>query len=201
LLATASDVLAEETPWPTARALWLARIDRAANFFLRADARYGGVAVSLEKQGRLRVEPLDFTLFGTPDRIDRLPDGRLHLIDYKTGSPPSEKQQATFDKQLLLAAAMAERGGFADLGPTEVGRISYVGLGNTPKEVETELSHETLDAVWEGLVRLMQHYDRVETGYTARRAMFSERQEGDYDHLSRLGEWEMTDLPQGVAIP
>ena len=54
----------------------------------------------------------DFILTGKPDRIDRLDDGRLLLIDYKTGDPPTPKQQAHFDKQLLLLAAMAEAGGF-----------------------------------------------------------------------------------------
>ena len=66
------------------------------------------------------VNPLDFELYGTPDRIDALPDGWLHILDYKTGTPPTKKQQEQFDKQLLLAAAMAERGGFRQLGPMKI---------------------------------------------------------------------------------
>ena len=201
LMAIAAAVLEEAAPWPAARALWLARIDRTADFFLAFDARHGGVPVAMEEEGRVQLAGLDFALFGTPDRIDILPDGRLHLIDYKTGAPPTEAQQRSFDKQLLLAAALAERGGFKALGPTEVARISYVGLGSDPKEVRTEITPELTGEVWEGLHRLVARYALPETGYTARRAMFETTFPGDYDHLSRFGEWETTDraMPEDVA--
>lgn len=201
LMAIAAEVLEEAAPWPAARALWLARIDRAADFFLAVDARDGGVPVAMETEGRIRLSGLDFELFGTPDRIDLLPDGRLHLIDYKTGEPPTEKQQKSFDKQLLLAAALAERGGFGKLGPTEVARISYVGLGSDPKEVRTEMTPALAGEVWEGLHKLVARHALRETGYTARRAMFETAYPGDYDHLSRFGEWETTDraVPEDVA--
>jgi double-strand break repair protein AddB len=193
LLQVAAEVLAEETPFPAARALWLARLDRAAGHFLAQDGKHGGTALAVETEGKVRLDPLPFTLFGTPDRIDRLPDGRLLLIDYKTGTPPTKAQQEAYEKQLLLAAAMAERGGFADLGPSEVARISYVGLGAGSKVEETEIDETVTGRVWEGLVRLITRYLARETGYTARRAVFEDRFEGDYDHLARYGEWQMSD--------
>ncbi|MEH7829301.1 double-strand break repair protein AddB [Gemmobacter denitrificans] len=192
LLSIAEQVLGEKVPWPAARALWQARLDRAADFFLDHDSMAGGIPVSLEKKGSVRLEPHDFTLSGTPDRIDELPDGRLHIIDYKTGTPPTQKQQAQFDKQLLLAAAMAERGGFDRLGPREVARISYVGLGSKPKIEATEITPAITGKVWEDLHRLIARYMQRDTGYTARRAVFESRFPGDYDHLARFGEWDMT---------
>jgi double-strand break repair protein AddB len=193
LIRIAKEVLVQEVPWPAARLIWLARIARAAEFFIRHDSADGGVPASLEKRGSIKLAPLDFVLSGTPDRIDLLPDGRLHIIDYKTGSPPTKKQQEQFDKQLLLAAGMAERGAFPDIGAAEVARITYVGLGTNPKLETAPLTSAEIDRVWEGLVRLIRRYDLAETGYTARRAVFSSRFPGDYDHLSRFGEWEMTD--------
>ena len=193
LLGVAESVLLDEVPWPAARALWLARLARSADFFLDNDGIDGGLPVGLEDTGRVRLDPLDFSLFGTPDRIDLLPDGRLHIIDYKTGTPPSEAQQRLFDKQLLLAACMAERGGFRQLGPSEVAKITYVGLGSTPKLVSTPMTSEVTGETWSALQRLVARYMARETGYTARRAMFETQFPGDYDHLSRFGEWEMTD--------
>ena len=193
LLAIAADVLAEETPFPSARALWQARLGRAADHVLTQDRKHGGTTLKVEARGSVQVEELDFTLFGTPDRIDRLADGRLHLIDYKSGQTPTEKQQNAYEKQLLLAAAMAERGGFADLGPAEVALISYVGLGPGEKAVETALTPERIEAEWQRFVTLIRRYHQRGTGYTARRALFEERHEGDYDHLSRYGEWQMSD--------
>ncbi|MEY4697246.1 MAG: hypothetical protein RIT14_1674 [Pseudomonadota bacterium] len=200
LMSVAARVMEEETPWPAARLLWLARLDRAADFFLQTEGRDGGTPVALEGQGRVTLDKVPFTLFGTPDRIDRLPDGRLHIIDYKTGSPPTQKMQKHFDKQLLLAAAMAERDGFAGLEGSEVAKITYVGLGSSPKTEETEITPEITREVWEGLTRLIGHYARREAGYTARRAVLTERFEGDYDHLSRYGEWETTDHPLAMDV-
>ena len=124
-----------------------------------------------------------------------LPDGRLHIIDYKTGTPPSQEAQKHFDKQLLLAAAMAERDGFKGLEGAEVALISYLGLGTKPAVVETEITPQVTGEVWEGLNQLIAHYFDEGTGFTARRAVQKERFAGDYDHLSRYGEWETTDTP------
>ena len=192
LLALAQAELLQEVPFPAARTLWLARMDRAADHFLAQDGKAGEQTLAVEQQGRLALIP-GFALYGTPDRIDRLADGQLHLIDYKTGTPPTKAQQVHFEKQLLLAAALAERGGFAELGPQAVARISYIGLGTGDKVEETDITAELLDEVWHGMARLMTRYQSRAQGYTARRANLDERLSGDYDHLSRHGEWQTSD--------
>lgn len=200
LLDIAATVLAEQTPFPAARILWLSRLDRAADHFLTQDARHGGTPLVVETKGTVLLAPLPFTLYGTPDRIDRLPDGRLQMIDYKTGSPPSEAQQRAYEKQLLLAAAMAERGGFADLGPSEVAKISYIGLGAGEKAVETDMTSDLLAQEWDRLITLISRYQTRATGYTARRALFLTSFAGDYDHLSRFGEWQMSDRAEAETV-
>lgn len=195
LLAITAEVLAQRVPWPAASALWAARMERAADHFLTVDSARDGQSVLIEGKGELMLQGLNFTLFGTPDRIDMLPSGKLHLIDYKTGSPPSEKEQKSFAKQLHLAALLAEEGGFKGLGPQEVARISYVGLGSAGKVTEDEITPEKLAAVRDGLYHLIGSYARRGQGYVSRRAVFTERFPGDYDHLARFGEWEMTDAP------
>ena len=199
LLATAETVLRDQTPFPSARILWLARLERAADHLLAQDTKHSGVPVLIEEKGQIAVGN-GFTLFGTPDRIDLLPDGRIHLIDYKTGTPPTEAQQENFDKQLLLAAAMVERGGFAELGRTEVARITYIGLGAGEKAVETEVTPEKLNEQWRRFSELIARYQRLDTGYAARRAVFEMRYARDYDHLSRFGEWQMSDRAQAIPV-
>ena len=199
LLALSETVLREVTPFPSARILWLARLERAADHLLSQDARHGGVPVLIEEKGRFSVTD-GFALFGTPDRIDRLPDGRFHLIDYKTGAVPTKAQQESFDKQLLLAAAMVERGGFAELGRGEVARITYVGLGSGAKAEETVLTSDALDEEWRRFTELISRYQQAETGYAARRAVFETRFARDYDHLSRFGEWQMSDRAVALKV-
>lgn len=195
LLALTEEELASQVPWPAARIQWKARIERAANHFLTVDREAGEGTVVLEEEGELVLPLLSFRLFGTPDRIDVLPDGRLHLIDYKTGAPPSEKQIKSFAKQLHLAALLAVEGGFRSLGPAEVAKITYVGLGGEGKEVIEDITPAVLEQTRIGLARLLAPYRTRSKGYTSRRAVFTEHFGGDYDHLARFGEWEMTDLP------
>lgn len=199
LLQLGAEVLAEEIPFPSARSLWLARLERAADHFLHQDQKAGGTLLGVELKGRVAVESTGFTLSGTLDRVDVLPDGRLHLIDYKTGAPPSKAQQTVFELQLHLAAAMAERGAFTP-HPLEVALISYIGLGSGEKVEETPLSPEEIDAIWQRFVTLIQAYGDPDTGYASRRAVFDSRSPGDYDHLARFGEWDMTDRAETIKV-
>ena len=131
-----------------------------------------------------------------PDRININSKKEAVLIDYKTGSPPNKKQQEFFDKQLLLEAAMATRGAFKGLdGPRDVAGITYIGLGASPKQDTSTPDAATLGQVWEELHSLIGDYMEPTRGYVSRRAMHGERFPGDYDHLARYGEWEMTDDP------
>jgi ATP-dependent helicase/nuclease subunit B len=203
LMARADARLAEEVAWPTARALWWARLDRAADFFLEENAKHGGRPVLLEERKGLVIPNLQFTLTAQPDRIDVLPDGRLRLIDYKTGTPPTEKQQQLYDVQLLLEACMAVRGAFGADVPADVASIAYIGLGTKPEVVQTDITPDLLETMWANLQRLLGSYDAAQQGYAARRALLKEDDASDYDHLSRYGEWKMTDravpLPVGFA--
>lgn len=195
LMAIADAVITEKVAWPLARTIWLSRIAKAADAFLAFSATTGGSPVLVEEKGAVQLPGLDFKLTGKPDRIDRLEDGRLLLIDYKTGDPPSAKQQQHFDKQLLLLAAMAEGGGFKGLDAEEVARVVYVGLKAELKMVDIPLSPGQVAETWAEFTRLISAYARPGQGYTARRALESVRDASDYDHLSRFGEWDLTADP------
>ncbi len=202
LLAVTTRVLSERVPWPAARALWFARIARAADFFLALEARLGGAPVVIEQKNGVDLPGLDFRLVAKPDRIDLLGDGQVQVFDYKTGTPPSKKQQKHFDKQLLLTAALVEAGAFPALGgPRRVAAITYIGLGATPREETTLMDSDTVAEVWAAFGRLMARYARAEQGYTARRAPVTVAFPQDYDHLSRFGEWDTTDAAVPVLLP
>lgn len=201
LLSIADAALCEDIPWPTARSLWRARIERVADWFLDHEAGLAGTPVLIEERGGADLPGLSFRLTAKPDRIDLNPDGTLHIMDYKTGKPPSKKQQELFDKQLLLEAALAERGAFPGVAPAPVARVTYIGLGVTPGIETPDLDQGQAGQAWADLERLVTRYRNRAQGYIARRAVFEERQKGDYDHLARFGEWEMTDpsTPEDVG--
>ncbi len=197
LLHVAAEVLAADVPWPATRRLWLARLGRISDWFVRGEVgrRALGAPVALERLGRITLPGGRFTLSAKADRIDRTPDGRGIIYDYKTGKPPSKGQIIHFDKQLPLEGAMLQRGAFRDLDPMPVAGLQYIGLGATPELREVEISNGEIDAAWHGLQRLIAAYEHEETGYTARARMEKRTDPSDYDHLSRRGEWDDSDAP------
>ncbi|HFQ15529.1 MAG TPA: double-strand break repair protein AddB, partial [Rhodobacteraceae bacterium] len=189
--------LLQHVPWPTARALWLARIERISRDFLESEIqrRATDEPLDFEVAGKSRLTNLDFTLTARADRIDRGEDGRLILIDYKSGNPPTRPQQSRFDKQLLLMAAMAEQGGFEGIEPEEVSKALFVGLAGKYVEVPAPLDTEPPGAVWADLHLLIAAYLDPGQGFTARRMLHKDSDIGDYDHLARFGEWDRSTLP------
>jgi double-strand break repair protein AddB len=204
LMACLEAELEAQAPWPAARRLWLARLGRVADWFLdrEAERRARSTPVAWEAKGELPLPEVapDVVLTARADRIDRGPEGVI-LYDYKTGTPPSPPRQVHFDRQLLLEAMMAERGAFEAVGPSPVEAAIYIGLGTEPKEVQAPLGDVPPEEVHRELGVLLSGWMGAARGYTARRAMEEDRHGSDYDHLSRLGEWEVTDTPERIVLP
>lgn len=191
--------------FPAIRALWWPRFQKIAAGFVAYEARRsksveerfleigGGVALALPG--------FDFRLRGRADRIDRLTDGGLSVIDYKTGQVPSQKQvDALLSPQLPLEAAMIRRFGFKDVpADTPFAELLYLQLKGgaepvieairNPKEAALE---DLIEDAWSRLEQLIAHYAKEDTGYLSRARVMRERQmDGDYDHLARTQEWAL----------
>src|SRR6056297_3829071 len=198
LIAKTETILAENVPWPEVRAMWLARMERVADWILESEETRRGRARPnvFEEKGQAELPRLGFTLSGTADRIDMDDTGRLYIYDYKTGAAPAKDQQKHFDKQLLLEAAMAELQGFGQLAPNPVAGAYYLSLNNDPKEVPAPLEEEPVETIWKEFEVLIATYLDESKSFPSRRAMFTKDMEGDYDQLARFGEWDITDDPE-----
>lgn len=188
----------QEVPFPTVRALWQARMARIAPWFVETeiDRQAHATPSRYEIEGKATIPTLGFTLTATADRIDIDGRGGAHIYDYKTGAAPSAKEQRSFDKQLLLEAAMLDEGGFAPLEPPHVERAVFISLQpSNPKEVPAPLEDAPPEQIWAEFVTLITAYHDPNTGFTARRALQKDNDAGDYDHLARFGEWDVTDAP------
>ncbi len=195
LLQIAAQQLETRCPWPAVRLQWMARMEQVAPFFLNDEAtRQSNATFKLaEGWGEAEVAKTGVTLTCKADRFDVTGTGEVLIYDYKTGAVPSKLQQENFDKQLLLEAAMVERGAFAALGPMPVAGASFLGISKETKVTPAPLKDHPADTVWANFATLLQRWQQPQRGYTARMAMFSVNDPSDYDHLSRFGEWDISD--------
>jgi ATP-dependent helicase/nuclease subunit B len=202
LMAITDEVLETEVPWPSTQRIWRARISRIAPKFCEDEVKrlQSGSPAVIEEKVTIPLENVDFSITAKPDRIDLLGDGTVRIYDYKSGGLPSEAEIIAFNKQMLLEAAMVERGAFETLGPRSVSDMTYIRLGGAGEtrnvKGKSKDRTETPDEAWARLAELVARYQKPSQGFTARRAMQKTRDNSDYDLLSRFGEWDVTDDPE-----
>ena len=187
---TIERALARNAPWPAVRAIWTARLARAARWFLDGEAarRERGRPSQREVSGRREVPGLahPFAVTARADRVDLARDGRVAIYDYKSGNAKSEAEIAAFHLQLPLEAAIAAAGGFEGVPPGEAAHLELLYFGNGESRA---IDPGTLARTWERFAGLVAHYQAAETPFVARLRPQRIAWASDYDHLSRKGEW------------
>jgi ATP-dependent helicase/nuclease subunit B len=186
------------------RAMWQPRFEEAAAWFearveeQRAEGREPAWA---EVRGETDVAGV--TLSGVADRIDTLPDGKLAIVDYKTGAPPKDAQvKSGFASQLGLLGFLVEAGGF-DLitGDPAVfeywsqsrGKSGY-GAVSSPTEGRGKNKSDPVDFTAD----MFSHFEQAIDKWLLGNAPFTAKLHPDlayseYDHLMRYDEWQGRD--------
>jgi ATP-dependent helicase/nuclease subunit B len=191
----ADEVFAAHGTPKAALALWRPRFINAASWFVGEErARRAFIAKSfVEIEGRIEVSD-GFSLHGRADRIDILSGGGAAILDYKTGTLPTNKQiKAFLAPQLLLEGAMIRRGGFGDLGKRNPEELLYVRFGGGKEPGDIHVVDIAL--IEEAFARLKQRaadFAMPSMAYLPRVKPYRAHIEGDYDHLSRVREWSLS---------
>jgi len=137
----ADEILSEMNHHPLMRALWRPRLMRALEWVAAEIAANPDRAPTLiEEKGEWTYRGV--LIRGKADRIDRLPDGTLAVVDYKTGQPPSGKQvEKGYALQLGTTGLMVRHGAFGDLQGEPVS-FEYWSLAKSPRS-ETGFGYVT----------------------------------------------------------
>ncbi len=198
LLAIGRQVFGAALAYPGVAAFWWPRFERIAQWFVAKenDRRAGLLESATEVRGRLVFEAPGgaFLLTAKADRIDRLREGGLVILDYKTGALPKSKDvEAGLSPQLPLEAVLAAAGGFEGLAKEAVAELLYLRLsGGTPpgeeKTVQKNPEKLMLEAR-EGLARLIAAFDDPATPYLSEPRPTVLPAYRAYDHLARVQEW------------
>lgn len=190
---------------PDVRAFWRPRFRRIAEWFLENEralrAAGGRAATEVDGEIALRAPAGPFTLTARADRIEIGADGRLTLIDYKTGAAPQNRDVLSgWAPQLPLEAAIAAAGGFPGVPKGEIESMAFWRLtgGPTPGErvcVRGEMAEIVAEAE-ERLLRLVAAFDAPGTPYRARPRPDAAPRYSDYEHLARVREWSVSGAEQ-----
>jgi ATP-dependent helicase/nuclease subunit B len=164
-----------------------------------ARRRSDGRAIIVEATGehQLHTRGGAFTLKAKADRIEVGPDGRIHVLDYKTGKAPSKKLvQTSFSPQLTLTMAIAAAGGFPCVTGAEAGELVYLEITGRRPAGKEEVRGDTPDSAemaakaLAGLTAMIERYEDPDQAYLSRAApQFVHDYAGDYGHLARVFEW------------
>ncbi|MDQ8755147.1 double-strand break repair protein AddB [Sphingosinicella sp. LHD-64] len=195
----AEALLAGADAHPLMRALWQPRLLEAIDFIaaeVEKNRAAGRLPLKAEAWGEIEIAGV--TLGGKADRIDRLPDGSLAIVDYKTGKPPSNKAVSEgYSLQLGLLGLIAERGGFEGIEGAaaffeywslarKAGSLGYVASpvgGRTGMDVA-----DFTTAAARNFIGAAAQWLTGEEPFTAKLHL-EYAPYGDYDQLMRLDEW------------
>jgi len=196
LLDRAQALLASETIHPMLRALWAPRLLEAINWVAgeeRANRAEGRRPLAAERAGKADIGGI--ALEGRADRIDRLADGQLAIIDYKTGKAPAQKAvDAGFALQLGLLGLIARAGGFGDI-KGEPGVHEYWSLAKHGAAFGRRSAPDKDMGAEEFLAHAEANFREAAEKWLLGTEPFTAKLNpafapyGDYDQLMRLEEW------------
>ena len=185
---------------------WRPRLHRIADWvaeteLVRRDSPRP-VRIESEVSGVWDIDvPGGFRLTGRADRIELRDDGTLAILDYKTGTPPSQKDIADgFAPQLPLEAAMAAAGAFPGLSG-QVADLAYWQLSGGYAAGRAQLLFKgdraaigqaacLADASLRALVRT---FDMPGQPYLSQPHATRVPRFAQYAQLARVAEWDQSD--------
>jgi len=192
----AEQLLRDEAIHPMLRALWAPRLLEAIDWIAsleRENRANGRRPIKAEVVGEAIVSGV--TVHGRADRIDRLSDGGLAIIDYKTGAPPTQKAvNEGFALQLGLLGLIGRAGGFDQVTGDPLafeywslaryrgkfGRLMCPDKDMEPGEFLGHAGRNFAEAVQKWLTGSEPFTAKLNPAYAPY---------GDYDQLMRLEEW------------
>jgi ATP-dependent helicase/nuclease subunit B len=185
---------------PGAWAFWWPRFERIAHWLVDAEhvRRHRIVECLSECEGRWTVESRGgpFTITAKADRIDRLAEGRVLLIDYKTGGVPNGKTiEAGYAPQLPLEGAILRGGGFSGVSGSAMALEYWRLSGGEPAgercPIDRGEASALIDRVLSRVQALIERFDDPSTPYLAVPSPRWAPRFSDYRHLERLAESEL----------
>jgi ATP-dependent helicase/nuclease subunit B len=192
----AEKLLSDAAIHPMLRALWSPRLLEAIDWMAqmeRDNQAAGRRPLAAEVPGEASLAGVQ--VYGRADRVDRLGDGALAIVDYKTGAPPKQKAvDAGFALQLGLLGLIARGGGFDGI-KGEPGAHEYWSLTRKYGRFGTLMKPDERSGPDAFLVHCYRMFEDAAQRWLTGSEPFTAKLNpayapyADYDQLMRLEEW------------
>lgn len=192
---------------PEVRAFWWPLFENTAEWIIKTECQYKDEIKKTysEVKGQIEYEAPagKFTITARADRIDITKDGKVNIVDYKTGSARSKKEIfAGYAPQLPVEGLIASKGGFYEekdgkktpVPAAEVNELIYWKLGKEEirySAVDGKTGVDIIEQTSEQLHKLVSLFDFETTPYMARPNPNHLPFYSDYEHLARAKEWSV----------
>ena len=182
---------------PESKAFWLPRFEKTVRFIAHHEKIYRQniVKVVPEVAGSFSFDTKNgkFTIKARADRLDLTTEGKINIIDYKTGKIRTKAEVFKgYAPQLPIEGLIVREGGFQtnefSFQTTDVGRLIYWQLGEKTSEIDADEKNLLNDTLTR-LKMLIEPFADFDTPYPARPNPKHLLEYADYEHLARVQEW------------
>jgi ATP-dependent helicase/nuclease subunit B len=200
LQAAMNRALAKAELRPALLSWWQPRLARIAAWVvdLEISRRSAGAPLDMavECQGVWQID--GFELRGRADRIEIRRDGRLVILDYKTGSLPTQQDvESGLAPQLTLESVMAQHGAFGTKFARATGELTYWHLSGGYQEGKQQTLFKgdvtriaaTVEKVARQVPELLARFKQADFPYLAQPHPASAPRFSNYAQLARVAEW------------
>ncbi len=174
----------------SAKVFWWPKFVKTVDWLVEAEKRYRPMIkkVHSEIEGSMKIGSLEIT--AKADRVDETVDGKINIIDYKTGRAKAKKDvKAGYAPQLPIEGLIAQKGGFKGVEAADVQDLMYWSLGN--EQCSFDEIEEILEYNEKALNTLFKMFYEEEAAYICRPNPKYVPGNEDYLHLARVKEWSV----------
>ena len=191
LAAIARKTFAELFEHSGLAAIWWPRFEQIARWFLLAEQVRRPCLAQVVSEVPAAVQLNRFLLKGKIDRLEQAKTGEVCIIDYKTGSVPTEREMESGLSSQLVLLALLQRELNPQSGPVSVEywKLSGGDKGGEIKAFDAKKVDAYLQAAREGLAALIARYADPGFAYYSVPIPSWASRNASYDHLARRKEW------------
>lgn len=183
---------------PEIRAFWWSKFVKMVDWIVKTETTYRQdiKIIHNEIEGNIKfIAPAgEFMITAKADRVDETIDGKVNIIDYKTGNTRSKSEIITgMAPQLSIEGLIAQNGGFSDVKGMPIKSLRNWKLGTKEVLLNEQESQKSMEVIKERIQSLISLFDFKSTAYLAKPNPSEAPEYSDYDHLSRYLEWSVKD--------